>query len=57
MTEDQNDAELLRRLDRALARLSPKRRNIYLLSRVEQKSFAEIAEAYGISEEQVLRHR
>lgn len=39
----------LARIDTALNALSPKTRNIFLLSRIEGKSYAEIAEAYGMS--------
>lgn len=40
----------LKRLDAALAALDAKTRNIFLLSRIEGKTYAEIGEAYGMSE-------
>ena len=39
----------LTRIDAALAALDPKTRNIFLLSRIEGKSYAEIADGYGMS--------
>lgn len=41
--------ESLARIDAALAALNPKTRNIFLLSRIEGKSYAEIADGYGMS--------
>lgn len=41
--------DAIARIDAALATLKPKTRNIFLLRRVEGMSYAEIAEAYGMS--------
>lgn len=56
MIIDPVDPALLERLDRALARMSWTRRNVYLYTRVEGHTFAEAAAVYGISEQQVRRH-
>lgn len=56
MSREPTDAEMLKRLDRALACMSWTRRNVFLFTRVEGHSFAEAAEVYGLSEEQVRRH-
>lgn len=50
---DPNGPELVRRVDRALARLLPRTRNIFLLSRLDGKTYAEIAALYGMREERV----
>lgn len=50
------DRVLLAKLEKALARLTPRRRNIFLLVRVERQTYEQVARAYGISEEQVRRH-
>jgi RNA polymerase sigma factor (sigma-70 family) len=47
--------DTLRRVERALAKLKPKTRNIFLMARVDGKSYAEIAEIYGMSEEGVKK--
>lgn len=51
-----SDAELLARIDRALRRLPAKRRNIFLLSRIERWTYQRIACAYGISTKRARRH-
>lgn len=50
-----SDADLLARVSTALDRLPPRRRNIFLLSRVEDWTFQQIADAYGISRKRVQR--
>ena len=50
------DAKLLARLEIALSRLPPRRRNIFLMSRVDQLTYAEIAAIYGIPVAWVRRH-
>ena len=51
-----SDSDLIRKVRRSLLRLPPRRRNIFLLNRVEGWSYAEIAEAYGIAVSRVRRH-
>jgi RNA polymerase sigma-70 factor (ECF subfamily) len=55
MSQDLSDAELLDRLTVAVNRLPPRRRNIFLLSRVEGWTFQQIADDYGISRRRVQR--
>jgi RNA polymerase sigma factor (sigma-70 family) len=50
-----SDAELRERLMNALERLPPRRRNIFLPSRVESWTFQQMADAYGISRKRVQR--
>lgn len=50
------DAEKLRRLRRALAKLDPRTREAFLLHRTEGLSYDEIGERLGISPEAVERH-
>ncbi|MES2338764.1 MAG: sigma-70 family RNA polymerase sigma factor [Pseudomonadota bacterium] len=47
--------DALARLQIALGQLKPKTRNIFLMSRIEGMTYAEIAEAYGMSEEGVKK--
>lgn len=49
------DQELLERVRVAVDRLPARRRNIFLLCRVERWSFEQIADAYGISPGRVQR--
>ncbi|NNM77999.1 sigma-70 family RNA polymerase sigma factor [Sphingomonas sp. ID1715] len=49
MLDDLSDEERMERVRVAVDRLPARRRNIFLLCRVENWSFEEIAEAYGIS--------
>ncbi|WP_129791753.1 sigma-70 family RNA polymerase sigma factor [Sphingosinicella sp. CPCC 101087] len=46
----------LRRLERALAMLDERTRNVFMMSAAEGLSYAEIAERLGISPESVERH-
>jgi RNA polymerase sigma-70 factor (ECF subfamily) len=50
------EPELVERVKNAVERLPPRRRNIFLLSRVEGWTCQQIAESYGISEKKVFRH-
>ena len=50
------DVEQLRRLRRALAKLDPRTRELFLLHRTEGLSYGEIAERLGIPHEAVERH-
>lgn len=45
----------LTRLQAALAQLKPKTRNIFLMSRIDGMTYAEIADVYGMSEEGVKK--
>ncbi|URW75886.1 sigma-70 family RNA polymerase sigma factor [Sphingomonas donggukensis] len=47
--------DTLAHLHAALNQLKPKTRNIFLMSRIEGMTYAEIAEAYGMSEEGVKK--
>jgi RNA polymerase sigma-70 factor (ECF subfamily) len=49
-------AELLRRLERAMTRLPPTTRNIFLAHRLDGLSYQEIAERTGLSVGDVVRH-
>lgn len=53
---DPDGAELQARMDTALLRLPPRRRNIVLLSRIDGWTYAKIADAHRISEGRVRRH-
>jgi RNA polymerase sigma factor (sigma-70 family) len=48
--------EMLARLDAALARLRPKTRQVFLLSRVEGLTYPKIAERLGVSVSAVEKH-
>jgi RNA polymerase sigma factor (sigma-70 family) len=48
-----DDQEMLRRVKRALRRLPPRRRNIFLLVRVDGLTYAEVGEQYRIPAERV----
>lgn len=47
--------DALARIDAALATLKPKTRNIFLLARVEGRSYAEVGAIFGMSEEGVKK--
>ena len=47
--------DALARIDAALAALKPKTRNIFLMARVEGRSYAEVGEMFGMSEEGVRK--
>ena len=49
MSFEPSDEELLERMRVAVDRLPARRRNIFLLCRVEHWTFEQIADAYGIS--------
>lgn len=50
------EAETVDRMEQALRRLPARRRNIFLLHRLDGLSYAEIADLYGISVRRVERH-
>lgn len=50
-----NDANLLRRLETALANMPRNQRQIFLAHRLDGMSFAEIARRTGLSQRQVER--
>jgi RNA polymerase sigma-70 factor (ECF subfamily) len=50
-----NDAELLRRLEDAVASMPRKQREIFLAHRLDDMSYAEIARRTGLSVQQVER--
>ena len=47
--------DMLARVDAAMRRLKPKTRDIFLMSRIEGRSYADIAESLGMSEEGVKK--
>ena len=47
--------DALARIERALARLKPKTRDIFLMTRVEGRSYAEVGTTLGMSEEAVKK--
>lgn len=47
--------DALARIDAALLRLKPKTRNIFLLARVEGRSYAEVGDMFGMTEEGVRK--
>jgi RNA polymerase sigma-70 factor (ECF subfamily) len=53
---DEPDPELLARLETAVQSLPRQRREVFLAVRVDGKSYAEIAQATGLSVAQVERH-
>lgn len=56
MSRQLDDAEMLRRLDRAMRTVSPRTREIFLARRLDDMSYREIAERTGLSVRQVERH-
>jgi RNA polymerase sigma-70 factor (ECF subfamily) len=55
MSDDRN-ADLLRRLEAAVAAMPRKQREIFLVHRLDAMSYAEIASRTGLSVRQVERH-
>ncbi|HET7576252.1 MAG TPA: sigma-70 region 4 domain-containing protein [Sphingomicrobium sp.] len=53
---DNVDADLLRRLEDAVAHMPRKQREIFLAHRLDEMSYAEIARRTGLSIKQVERH-
>ena len=56
MSENLTDAEIIERLEAGLQRMPKLRREIFLAIRLDDLSYAEIAERTGLSVEQVERH-
>lgn len=56
MSENLTDAEIVERLEAGLQRMPKLRREIFLAIRLDDLSYAEIAERNGLSVEQVERH-
>lgn len=56
MSEDLTDPEIVERLEAGLERMPKLRREIFLAIRLDDASYAEIAERTGLSVEQVERH-
>jgi RNA polymerase sigma factor (sigma-70 family) len=56
MPEQLDDAELLRRLERAIRTVPRRTREIFLAHRLDDMSYAEIAQRTGLSVREVERH-
>ena len=56
MTEQLDETELLRRLERAVRTLPRRTREIFLAHRLDAMSYREIAERTGLSLREVERH-
>ena len=56
MPEQPDDAELLRRLERAMRKVPRKTREVFLAHRLDDMSYNEIAERTGLSVRDVERH-
>ena len=56
MPEEFDDAELLRRLERAIRTVPRRTREVFLAHRLDDMSYAEIAQRTGLSVRQVERH-
>lgn len=56
MKEDLTEAEIVERLEAGLQRMPKLRREIFLAIRLDNLSYAEIAERTGLSPKQVERH-
>jgi RNA polymerase sigma-70 factor (ECF subfamily) len=56
MSENLTDAEIIERLEAGLLRMPKLRREIFLAVRVDELSYAEIADRTGLSVEQVEQH-
>lgn len=56
MSENLPDPEIIERLEAGLERMPKVRRQIFLAIRLDDLSYAEIAERTGLSVEQVERH-
>ena len=56
MPEQLDDAELLRRLERAIRTVPRRTREIFLAHRLDGMSYAQIAQRTGLSVRQVERH-
>lgn len=56
MSENLTDSEIFQRLEAGLERMPKLRREIFFAIRLDNLSYAEIAERTGLSVEQVERH-
>jgi RNA polymerase sigma-70 factor (ECF subfamily) len=56
MSENLTEAEIIERLEAGLRRMPKLRREIFLAIRLDDLSYAEIAERTGLSGKQVERH-
>ena len=56
MSENLTEAEIIERLEAGLQRMPKLRREIFLAIRLDDLSYAEIAERTGLSVKQVERH-
>jgi RNA polymerase sigma-70 factor (ECF subfamily) len=56
MPDQLSDAEIRRRLQRAMRTLPPQTRDVFLAHRLDDMSYREIAERTGLTVRQVERH-
>jgi RNA polymerase sigma factor (sigma-70 family) len=56
MPDQLDDAELLRRLERAMRSVPRRTREVFLAHRLDDMSYSEIAERTGLSVREVERH-
>jgi RNA polymerase sigma-70 factor (ECF subfamily) len=56
MTEQLDDAEVLRRLERAMRTVPRRTREVFLAHRLNDMSYAEIGQRTGLSVREVERH-
>lgn len=56
MSENLSEAEIIERLEAGLQRMPKQRREIFLAIRLDDLSYAEIADRTGLSAQQVERH-
>lgn len=56
MSDNLSEAEIIERLEAGLQRMPKLRREIFLAIRLDDASYAEIAQRTGLSVEQVERH-
>jgi RNA polymerase sigma-70 factor (ECF subfamily) len=56
MTEQLDDAEVLRRLERAMGTVPRRTREVFLAHRLDDMSYAEIGQRTGLSVREVERH-
>jgi RNA polymerase sigma factor (sigma-70 family) len=56
MAQQMDDAEILRRLERAMRRVPRTTREVFLAHRLDDMSYTEIAERTGLSPRDIERH-